>query len=157
MRKFASLTIASALLAGCLTGCSGYDKKFIGYWEASEMIVNGNSIKDIAGVPIGAMMRFELKKDGTADWASPLSAVGDPSKSGVRAVWKSTDTDSAELTISVPEQDDSVINLEYADGRVVIESNGVETYLEKVDQFSEVDEKLLNDMLMKGFGSMLGE
>lgn len=156
MRKFAAFAIASALLAGSLTGCSGYDEKFVGCWEASEMVVNGNSIKELAGVPIGAMMRFELKKDGTADWASPISAIGDPKKSGILAIWKSTDETSAELTIRVPEQDDNVIYLEYIDGRVVIDNSGVETYLDKVEQFSEIDENALNDAIMKGYSSMLG-
>ena len=156
MKKFAAFTATAVLLAGCLSGCSGYEKKFIGNWEASEMIVNGNSIKELAGIPIGAIMRFELKKDGTADWESPLANVGDPSKSGISGVWKSTDDNNAELTISIPEQDEQIIRLEYADGKVVVNTNGVETYLKKVDHFSEVDEKLLNDTLMSGLGSMFG-
>ena len=158
MKKLFLLSTAAILLAGCLAGCAEHDEKFVGNWEASKMVCNGTTITELAGVPIGAMMRFELKSDGSANWMSPIESVNDPSEDGVNAKWKSTDENNAELKVSVPNQEDNEMELEYRDGKIVINTDGVETYLEKVDEFSEVDADMLNDKIRSGFnlGSAIG-
>ena len=142
MKKFTALAAVSLLLAASLSGCGGREK-YAGNWEASRMNVNGTVMTDIAGIPMNAMMRFELKENGSAEWMQPLESVAAPSKDGIRARWK-IKGDMVILTVSQPNQEDKVLELSDKDGELVINQNGVETYLSKVDEFSEVDEEALN-------------
>ena len=81
MKKTAVFLILAVMSVFCLTGCGGREQ-YAGKWEAKEMIVNGTSYTELANVPINVFMRFELNKSGSAEWASPLQTVKDPSKSG---------------------------------------------------------------------------
>jgi hypothetical protein len=152
MKRIVSLLLLSVMFVFCLTGCGGREK-YAGKWEAKEMNVNGNVIDSLSGVPLNVMMRFQLNDSGSAEWASPLSNVKDPSLDGITASWKIKD---GKIILTVNMKDEkNVIEFTDEDGRLVYDRNGSKLYLDRVDDYSPVDSQaILNSF--NGFGSMFG-
>ena len=89
MKKIVSAILSCAMIAGCLTGCGKkYDDKFIGKWEASEMVVDGTSYEDFMGVPLNAMFQFDIQDNGKGEWHSPMSGSSG-GESDMRMEWDS--------------------------------------------------------------------
>ncbi len=142
-RKIVS-AVSALLMVCCMTGCGEHDEKFTGNWEADRMISGSETITDLSGIPICAFMRFTLKENGSADWIQPMESIKNPSKEGITAKWHSEEGKKAELKISMPEEKDTVMELEYIDGELVNNTDGVLTYFRHVDQFTETDERDMN-------------
>ena len=132
----------------CFTGCGGREA-YAGKWEASEMVLNDSHITELSGIPLNAIMRFELNSSGSAEWKSPMENVKDPSKDGITAHWKIKDG-KVILTVSQPDKDESVMEFEPKDGKLVISRSNAEIYMVKVDEYSPVD----TEAMKKLFGNL---
>lgn len=152
MKRKASFLLLAVLFAFSLTGCGGREQ-YAGKWEAKEMVVNGTTYTELAGVPINVFMRFELNESGSAEWASPLQTVKDPSKSGVSASWK-IKKDKIILKVALPEGE-NVIEFYDQDGKLVTDQNGSTLSVERVDDFSPVDSMALMNAVSGGDASSL--
>lgn len=147
MKKTAALLLLSLMFIFCLAGCGGREK-YAGKWEAAEMNVNGTTVTSLGDVPLNVMMRFQLNESGSAEWASPISTVKDPSSDGITASWKIKDGKIV-LTVNIKEEK-NVIEFVEENGRLVYEQNGSKLYLDRVDEFSPVD----SQAILNSFSSM---
>ena len=154
MKRTAVFFLLAAMFVMCLTGCGGREQ-YAGKWEAKEMVVNGTSMTELANVPLNVFMRFELEENGSAEWASPIQTVKDPSKSGVSASWKIKD-EKIILKVNMPDGE-NVIEFYDKDGKLVTDQGGSQLYLERVDDFSPVDSMALMNAVSGGnAGSLFG-
>ncbi|HOC33678.1 MAG TPA: hypothetical protein PLH98_03680 [Ruminococcus flavefaciens] len=132
MKKTTVFLTLAVMMVFCLAGCGGREA-YAGKWEASEIVMNNSSITEMGGVPICALVRFELDKSGSAKWMPPMESVKDPSKEGVSARWK------------------------IKDGKLVMAQSGTEIRLVKVDEYTPVDEEKLSQILgYYSFSQMFG-
>lgn len=155
MKKLAVFFTLASIMLFCLTGCGGREA-YAGKWEASEIVVNNSTITEISGVPICALVRFELNESGSAKWMPPAENVKDSSKEGVSARWKIKDG-KVVLRVSQPDQDDKVIEFEPVDGKLVMAQSGSEIRLVSVDEYTPVDEGKLSQILgAYSFSQILG-
>ena len=155
MKKTAVFLTLAVMMVFCLAGCGGREA-YAGKWEASEIVMNNSSITEMGGVPICALVRFELDKSGSAKWMPPMESVKDPSKEGVSARWKIKDG-KVVLTISQPDEDDKVVEFEPKDGKLVMAQSGTEIRLVNVDEYTPVDEEKLSQILgYYSFSQMFG-
>ncbi|MBO5571876.1 MAG: hypothetical protein J6M07_02100 [Ruminococcus sp.] len=155
MKKIALILSMAAMMLFCLAGCGGREA-YAGKWEASEIVVNNSTITEMNGVPICALVRFELDKSGSANWIPPAQNVKDPSKDGISARWKIKDG-KVVLRVSQPDEDDRVIEFEPQDGKLVMAQSTAEIHLVNVDEYTPVDEDQLSQILgLYSFSQILG-
>lgn len=155
MKKITVFLAMAVMLLLCLTGCGGREA-YAGKWEASEIVTNNSSIKELGGLPISALIRFDLDESGSAKWESPLENVKDPSKDGISARWKIKDG-KVVLRVSQPDQDNKIMEFEPKDGKLVISESGTEIILVSVDEYTPIDENAVQSLLsIYNFTSIMG-
>jgi len=73
MKRLILIASAALMLMCCTIGCGAKrDKKYVGKWEASEMMVDGTKYTDMLGVPLSALFSFEMTGDGKVIWKSAV-------------------------------------------------------------------------------------
>lgn len=155
MKKITVFLTMALLLVCCLAGCGGRET-YAGKWEAAEIVVNNTSMTDMGGIPLSALVRFELDKSGSAKWESPMESVKDPSKDGVSARWKIKDGNVV-MKVSQPDEDSKELIFEPRDGKLVMSQSGTEIILVSVDEYTPVDEESLSQLFsLYSFNSLLG-
>lgn len=156
MKKITILLTMTIVMICCLTGCGGRDP-YAGKWEASELVVNNTPLTDLGGIPLSALVRFELDKSGSAKWESPMTGIKDPSKDGVSARWKVKDGNLI-MKISVPDEETKTVTLEPRDGKLVMTESGTEIHLVSVDEFTPVDDDTMSQLYnLYNFSILMGD
>lgn len=148
MKKMITVLISAVMLMCCLAGCGAKrDPKYIGKWEADYMSIDGTKYEDIFGLPLSALMRFEMTEDGKVFWKSAIdNKVIQNANEDKDMTWKETDTDRIEIKVvdTTGKTDTQTMELSYAENSLVVSDNGTEIRLKKVDEFTEIDTDMLN-------------
>lgn len=121
---------------------------FIGKWECEKLIIEGEEMTDLMGIPLYAVFQLEINEDGTAVMAEAVAELSD-SEEAVTYTWGvvsdteiaivNTDGDSMLLTL----EEDYLVGTE--------EGYDEQLYLAKVDDFTPFDfESFMNDFQLDG-------
>lgn len=109
---------------------------FLGKWECEKIVVDGEEMADLMGMPIYASYQYDIMEDGTAGLSESLMAI-------------MTEADAVEYTwgliseeeIEIAGNNGSVIQFAL-DGDYLVSQmseQNTEVYLKKVDEFTEFD------------------
>lgn len=109
---------------------------FLGKWECEKIVVDGEEMADLMGMPIYASYQYDIMEDGTAGLSESLMAI-------------MTEADAVEYTwgliseeeIEIAGNNGSVIQFTL-DGDYLVSrmsEQNTEIYLKKVDEFTEFD------------------
>lgn len=129
---------------------------FVGKWEGYCIVEGENAYDNVFGVPVSAMLHFEIKADGTGTFGTGL--ISDDEENEEKP-FKWTYTDNS-ITFEFEDTDESTpASALISDGYLVIpEEEGDEenyVFLSKVDKFTEFNiEDLYNSM---GLGDLASE
>ena len=147
MKKFTAFVLSAIALMCFLTGCGAkHDPKYCGKWEADYINVDGKKYENI-GLPISALFRFALKKDGKVEWKS---AVDNPiiqnANDDKDMVWKDADGNKIEIRVTdlSGKTETQKMEISYVDDALIIGDDGTEIHLVKVEEFTEIDPYLIN-------------
>lgn len=109
---------------------------FLGKWECEKIVVDGEEMADLMGMPIYASYQYDIMEDGTAGLSESLMAI-------------MTEADAVEYTwgliseeeIEIAGNNGSVIQFTLDGDRLVskMSEQNTEVYLKKVDEFTEFD------------------
>lgn len=157
MKKIVSAILSCAMIAGCLTSCGKkYDDKFIGKWEASEMVVDGTSYEDFMGVPLNAMFQFDIQDNGKGEWHSPMSGSSG-GESDMRMEWDSGENGSIDVTAYIENDSESEqkFSMVYDNGELTFTEDDVEFHMKKVDSFTQYSQDELTGMYNNTINSLL--
>ena len=150
MKRIISVALATVILMCFTIGCGAkHDPKYVGKWEASEMMVDGQKYTDMLGLPLAALFRFDIKADGKVEWNSPVNnTIIQNANENVDITWKekkkAKDTIEIKVVDVTGKNPDNTMDMVYRDGMLVIEENGSYINLHKVDEFTEIDSQDLN-------------
>ncbi|MBQ6250660.1 hypothetical protein [Ruminococcus sp.] len=148
MKRLVIITAAALMLMCCAIGCGAKrDKKYIGKWEATEMMMDGTKYTDMLGVPLSALFSFEIKKDGKVIWRSAVdNKVIQNANENVDITWKQTGDDSIQIKVTdlKGKEPDNTMDMKYRDGMLVIEEEGSYINITKVDEFTEINPDDIN-------------
>ena len=147
MKRIIAFTLSAIALICCLAGCGAKrDPKYCGKWEADYMKVDGQKYEEIM-LPVGALFRFEMTKDGKVTWKSAVdSPILQNANEDKDMIWKEIGENQIEIRVTdlSGKTDTQTIELSYVDGSLVIGESGSEIHLNKVDEFTEIDPYLIN-------------
>lgn len=119
------------------------DSSFVGKWECSKLVANGEELDELAGLPIYAVFQYDVREDGTVELPESLMEISDQ-ENPVSYTWKSKSDNEIEIVGS----NDSSIVYSLENGQLVNISGTEEIYLDKVDEFKDFDFKGYYDELM---------
>jgi len=149
MKRIICVALAAVMIICCLTGCSpDRDPKYIGKWEADQLTFGETTSSEFLGVPISALFRFDIGKDGKVEWKSPIdSPVMQNANSDTEIKWKETEDNRIQFTVYdlTDKNNKQTMDLVYRDGKLCIEENDSLITLKKVDEFSQIDTDKLNN------------
>jgi len=121
---------------------------FLGKWECTKLVVEGEEMEDLMGLPLYAVFQLEIKEDGTASMAE---AVAELSESEVAITYTWGVVSDTEIAIVDSNDNSMLLTL---DGDYLIgteEGYDEQLYLAKVDEFTPFDfESFMNDFQMDG-------
>ena len=147
MKKIIAFTLSAIALLCCLAGCGAKrDPKYYGKWEADYMTIDGKKYEDLM-LPVGALFRFELSKEGKVTWNSAVNnAIIQNANEDKDIIWKGIDENRIEIRVTDlnGKEDTQTMELAYVDEALVIDMDSSQIHLVKVDEFSEIDPYLLN-------------
>lgn len=147
MKRIISAVIICVISLCCLSGCGKYDEKFIGKWEACEMVIDGTVYTDYYGIPLNAMVQFEISDKGKGEWHSPLGEA-DGSQSKMLINWKQKDDTSIDVTAYIESTNDSekkfIMTLN--SDKLSYSEDGVEFRMKRVDSFTQYSKQDLTQM-----------
>lgn len=108
-----------------------------GKWECSEIITDGESVKEMYDVPVSAVMRFEFGSDGKAVCSNALSSEK------MAGTWKASGDDTFEFSAESSASFDKPVEFK-RDGSGIVTSqqqNGKssELHFKKVAEFTKFD------------------
>ncbi len=103
---------------------------YVGKWQGKELTFNGKKMDSLFGLPVYALVQFELYEDGTL--------TSDAAEEHQEGTWSVTGSNTIEMTI-----DGESSEMKYEDGLLFLSESedgvSVEFYLEKVDEFTPFD------------------
>lgn len=121
---------------------------FLGKWECERLIIEGEELTDLMGIPLYAVFQLEIKEDGTAMMAEAVAELSD-SEEAVTYTWGVVS--DIEIAIVNTNGDSMLLTLEedYLVGTE--EGYDEQLYLAKVDDFTPFDfESFMNDFQLDG-------
>lgn len=121
---------------------------FLGKWECERLIIEGEELTDLMGIPLYAVFQLEIKEDGTAMMAEAVAELSD-SEEAVTYTWGVVS--DTEIAIVNTNGDSMLLTLEedYLVGTE--EGYDEQLYLAKVDDFTPFDfESFMNDFQLDG-------
>ena len=136
--------MAAVLLGSCFVGCgskdsSDKDSSIAGKYEASKLVMGDETYEGtVMGIPIGTLMQFEFKSDGTVVYYEEGEAETEED-----VTWKK---DGSKLIVGPKEEGatdeygDEIETIEFKiDGdNLTTEEDGMELTLVKVSEFTTV-------------------
>lgn len=156
MKRIISALIICTMSLICLTGCGKtYDEKFIGKWEAFEMVIDGTTYEDYYGVPLNAMVQFDIQDKGKGEWHSPMSEI-DGSSSGMLIDWEQKNDTTIAIKAYIKNDKDSEQNFSMSYGGETLSyfNDGVEFRMKRVDSFAVYTKEELTQMFSSLIYSM---
>ncbi len=121
---------------------------FLGKWECTKLVVEGEEMEDLMGLPLYAVFQLEIKEDGTASMAEAVAELSE-SEEAVTYTWGVV----SDTEIAIVDSNDNSMLLTL-DGDYLIgteEGYDEQLYLAKVDEFTPFDfESFMNDFQMEG-------
>lgn len=116
---------------------------FVGKWECSKLVANGQELEELQGLPAYAVFQYDFLEDGTVKLPDSLMAVSD-TEDNITYQWGIISETEVEVTGS----NDSSVVYTLDNGQLVNISGNEEIYLEKVDEFTEFDFQAYYDEIM---------
>ncbi|MCM1505592.1 MAG: hypothetical protein NC177_00430 [Ruminococcus flavefaciens] len=121
---------------------------FLGKWECEKLVIEGEEMTDLMGIPLYAVFQLEIKEDGTAVMAEAVAEMSE-SEEAISYTWGVVS--DTEIAIINDTDDTMLFTL---DGDYLIgteEGYDEQLYLAKVDEFTPFDlESFMNDFQMDG-------
>lgn len=115
---------------------------FLGKWECEKLVLEGEEMTDLMGLPLYAVFQLEVKEDGTAMMAEAVAELSD-SEEAITYTWGVV----SDTEIAIVDADDNAM-LFTLDGNYLIgteEGYDEQLYLAKVDEFTPFDfEEFMN-------------
>ena len=147
MKRIIALVLAAVMMLVFAVGCGKKrDPKYVGKWEADYMNANGTKYENVM-LPIGALFRFELTKDGKVMWHSAVdNVIIENANDDKEMTWEETEENKMKIEVKYLNDKTNSLTMDvtYVDGSLIIGSEGSEIHLNKVDEFTEVDPDALN-------------
>lgn len=121
---------------------------FVGKWECEKLVLEGEEMTELMGMPLYAVFQLEVKDDGTAVMAEAVAELSD-SESAVTYTWGVVSDTEMEIVDA-----DGNAMLLTLDGNYLVgteEGYDEQLYLAKVDEFTPFDmESFMNDFQLDG-------
>lgn len=147
MKRIIAFALSAIVIMCCLAGCGAKrDPKYYGKWEADYMTVDGQKYEEMM-LPVGALFRFELSEEGKVTWSSAVdNTVIQNANEDKDMIWKGIDDNTIEIRVTNlnDSKDTQTMELSYVDDALVIDMDGTQVHLVKVDEFTEIDPYLIN-------------
>lgn len=124
---------------------------FLGKWECEKLVIEGEELTDLMGLPLYAVFQLEINEDGTAMMAEAVAELSE-SESAVTYTWGVVS--DTEIAIIDPNDNAMVLTLsgDYLIGTE--EGYDEQLYLARVDEFTPFDfESFMNDFQLDGVGN----
>lgn len=122
---------------------------FVGKWECSRLVANGQELEELQGIPAYAVFQYDFLEDGTVKLPDSLMAISD-TENPTTYQWGIV----SETEIEVTGSNGSAVVYTLDDGLLTNINGTEEIYLKKVDEFTEFDFQAYYDAIM---ASMPGE
>lgn len=109
---------------------------FLGKWEAEKLVVDGEEMTDLMGLPLYAVCQLEVKEDGTAVMGEPLNEMSDAE---VAVTYKWGVVSDTEMAIIIEDGNSILFTL---DGDYLIgteEGDEGQIYCRHVEEFTPFD------------------
>ncbi len=111
---------------------------FLGKWECEKIIINGEEMADIVGMPVYAVYQYDVMEDGTVGMSDSLMEIA-TEEDNFDYTWGMIS--ETEIEIVSPDGKTVPFTLD-GDYLVDVDSeSGMEIYLKKVDEFTSFDYK----------------
>lgn len=121
---------------------------FLGKWECEKLVVEGEEMTDLMGLPLYAVFQLEVKEDGTATMAEAAAEISE-SEEAVTYTWGVV----SDTEIAIIDANDNAMLLTLEGDYLVGTEEGYDEqlYLAKVDEFTPFDfESFMNDFQLEG-------
>lgn len=115
---------------------------FIGKWESSKLVANGEELNEVNGLPVYAVFQYNILEDGSVTLPDSLMEV---SVSGNPVTYKWGMISDTEIEITGSNGSSVIYTLE--NGQLVNIDAKEEIYLDKVDDFTYFDFKSYYEQL----------
>ncbi|HOA00232.1 hypothetical protein [Ruminococcus sp.] len=114
---------------------------YLGKWECKEMIMDGEKMDNFYGLDAFALYQIELLDDNSGNFFSALEFK--ESQEYTKINWELSDDGTVTLT-GGDFDDEDPLTMKLEDGKLVMDLSEADTefitYLEKVDEFTEIPE-----------------
>lgn len=114
-----------------------------GKWECTKLVVDGENLTELAGLPIYSVFQYDLLDDGTVELPDSLMEIAD-SENPVTYTWEQSGDNEIEIIGS----NGSSISFVLQEGQLVNIEGTEEIYLDKVAEFTYFDFKSYYDQIM---------
>lgn len=121
---------------------------FLGKWECEKLVIEGEEMTDLMGLPLYAVFQLEVKEDGTAMMAEAAAELSE-SEEAVTYTWGVV----SDTEIAIIDENDNAMLLTLEGDYLVGTEEGYDEqlYLAKVDEFTPFDfESFMNDFQLEG-------
>lgn len=116
---------------------------FVGKWECSKLVANGEEIEELQGIPAYAVFQYDILEDGNVALPDFLTEAGD-TENQTTYKWGIISETEIEITGS----NGSAVVYKLENGQLTNIDNTEEIYLDKVDEFQEFDFQAYYDEIM---------
>ncbi|WP_303826217.1 hypothetical protein [Ruminococcus flavefaciens] len=147
MKKIICLSASLVCMLSAFVGCGSKNDDFIGKWECSEIVTDGQSSNNMLGAPVRTLFQVEIDKDNKGKFYSSLvnglMRIDEP----IDITWKKKNKNSIEFTIIPPKGfEESATAESYTlikDGEIVLIDisegpSDSKAYFTKVDEFTPI-------------------
>ena len=121
---------------------------FLGKWECEKLVIEGEELTDLMGLPLYAVFQLEINEDGTAMMAEAVAELSD-SESAVTYTWGVV----SDTEIAIIDPNDNAMLLALSGDYLIGTEEGYDEqlYLARVDEFTPFDfESFMNDFQLDG-------
>ncbi len=102
MKKIICLSASLVCMLSTFVGCGSKNDDFIGKWECSEIITDGQSIDNMLGTPVNTIFQIEIDKDNKGKFYSALVNGFLKIEEPIDITWEKKDKNSIDFTIIPP-------------------------------------------------------
>lgn len=117
---------------------------YLGKWECDKLVVDGEEVQNLMGLPLYAVFQLEINEDGTAMMAQAVAELSD-SEEAVTYTWGVIGDNEIEIV----DENNNAMTLTLSDNYLIGTEEGYDEqlYLAKVDEFTPFDfESFMNDL-----------
>ncbi|MBP5581484.1 MAG: hypothetical protein J6X85_06835 [Ruminococcus sp.] len=149
MKKVICLSASLVCMLSAAVGCGSKKDEFVGKWECSELVMEGQSSDNLFGAPAYSLFQIEIEKDNKGKFYSYLMNGFMGEDEPMDITWEKKDDNSIDLTIIPPKDlEDSSTSETFTltkDGDKVLidmseDMSDTKAYFTKVDEFTPIPE-----------------